>query len=73
MMLFLREYEEKKAHNMLLSVLNLRFKNLSLMSLFIGLEQNKAIVLKYDKKKPCIPCLNVYHHLHPLFENVALS
>jgi hypothetical protein len=50
MMLFLREYEEKKAHNMLLSMLNLRFKNLSLMSLFIGLEQNKAIVLKYDKK-----------------------
>jgi hypothetical protein len=34
----------KKIHNMLLLMLNLRFKNLCLMSSFIGLEQGKVII-----------------------------
>jgi hypothetical protein len=48
--LFLKKYEEKKAHYMLFLMLNPKFKNLDLVSSFIGLEQSKSIVEKYDKK-----------------------
>ncbi len=44
-----REDEENNAHNMFL-LLDLRFKNVRLMSSFIGLEQSKAIVEEYDRK-----------------------
>ncbi len=33
---FLKKFDEKKSHNMLILMLDLRFKNLSLMSFFIG-------------------------------------
>jgi hypothetical protein len=47
--LFLKKYEEKKAHNMFL-MLDPKVKNLCLISSFIYHEQSKAIVEKYDKK-----------------------
>jgi len=49
-LIFLKKYEEKKVHNMFFLMLNLRFKNLHLVSSFIGFEQKKALE-KYD-----IPC-----------------
>ncbi len=36
---FLKKFDEKKSHNMLILMLDLRFKNLSLMSFFIGHEE----------------------------------
>jgi len=40
---------------------------------FIGLEQSKAIIEKYDKK-PCIPCLlKCCRHLHSLFGNIIID
>jgi len=47
---FLRKYEEKKDHNMLSFMLDPRFKNLHVMSSFIGLEQTKAIFQEYDRQ-----------------------
>jgi hypothetical protein len=41
---FLKQKEEKKVYNMLSLMLNLRFKNLCLVSSFIGLKQTKAII-----------------------------
>jgi hypothetical protein len=46
---FLRKYEERKAHNMFSLMLDPRFKTLYFVSSFIGLEQGKAIVEKYDQ------------------------
>jgi hypothetical protein len=47
---FLKKYEERKAHNMLPLMLDLRFKTLHLVSSFIGRGQSKTIVQEYDKK-----------------------
>jgi hypothetical protein len=47
---FLKKYEEKKAHNMFLLMLDPRFKNLHLLSSFVGREQNIYIVKEYDQK-----------------------
>jgi hypothetical protein len=46
---FLKKNEERKAHNMLLLMLDLRFKILRFVSSLIGCEQAKAIVEEYDK------------------------
>ncbi len=50
-LIYLKKYEKKEVHNMFFLMLNLRFKNLHLVSSFIGFEQKKAILEKYD-----IPC-----------------
>jgi hypothetical protein len=54
---------------MLSLMLDLRFKTLCLVSSFIGLEQGKAIVEKYDKKSLFPMLLKCYYHLHPLVES----
>jgi hypothetical protein len=51
---FLKNYGEKKVHNMFL-MLDPKVKNLGLMSSFICHEQNEAIVEKMEKKKSCVP------------------
>jgi hypothetical protein len=38
------------------------------VSLFIGLEQSKAIVEEYDQKNLFSMLLKCYYHLHPLVE-----
>jgi hypothetical protein len=42
--LFLRTYEEKKMHNMLFFMLDLRFKNLHFVSSYVGKKQGVSIV-----------------------------
>ncbi len=42
--LFLRKYEKKKVRNMLLLMLDPRFKNLHLMSSFIGLNSARPLL-----------------------------
>jgi hypothetical protein len=61
---FLKNYEERKAHNMS----DPRFKTLHLVSSFIGCEQGKAIVEEYDKKSLFPMFLKYFYHLHPLVE-----
>jgi hypothetical protein len=63
---FLRKYEERKAHNMLLLMLDPRFKNLHLVFSFVGPEQGISIVEENDRKSLQLLLLKRYHHLHPL-------
>jgi hypothetical protein len=63
---------KKNVHNMLSLILDTKFKNLNLVSSFIGLEQSKTIVEKYNKKT-LYPMLKCYHHLHPLSENTIVD
>jgi len=67
--LSLKEYEERKAHNMLSFLLDFRSIILHLVSSLIGHEQGKAIVEKYDKKSLFPMLLKCYYHLHPLVES----
>jgi hypothetical protein len=65
---FLRKYEERKSHDMLSLMLDLRFITLCLVSSLIGHEQSKAIFEKYDKKSLFPMLLKCYYHLHQLVE-----
>jgi hypothetical protein len=60
---FLKKYEEKRTHNMLSLMLDLRFENLHLISFFIGHEQGVAIVEEYDERSLYLMFLKCYHHL----------
>ncbi len=54
-------------------MLDPRFKNICLVSSFIGLKQGKAIVEEYDRKPLYPMLLKCHHHLHPLFENATFD
>jgi hypothetical protein len=49
-------------------MLDPRSKTLRVVSSFIGHEQGKTIVEKYDKKTLFLMFLKCYYHLHPLVE-----
>jgi hypothetical protein len=66
---FLKNYEERKAHNMFSLMLDPRFKTFCLMSSLIGHEQGKAIVDECDKKSLFPMFFKCYYHLHPLAES----
>ncbi len=57
---------------MLYLMLDPRFKNLCLMSSFIGLEFSRAIVEENDKKTLYFMLSKCYYHLHPLFKTVTI-
>jgi len=59
-----KKYEERKAHNMLLLMLDPQFKILCLISSFVGREQSIFIVEEYDRKSLQLMLLKCYHHLH---------
>jgi hypothetical protein len=61
---FLKKYEERKTHNMLSLMLDSQFKNLHLVSSFVGCEQGISIVQEYDRKSLQPMLLKCYHHLH---------
>jgi hypothetical protein len=65
---FLKNYEERKAHNMFSLMLDPQFKSLPMVSSFVGHEQDISIVKKYDRKSLQPMLLKCYHHLH-LVEN----
>ncbi len=65
---FLRKYEERKVHNVLSLMLDSRFKNLCLVSSFVGCKQGISIVEECDLKSLQPILLKCYHHLH-LVEN----
>jgi hypothetical protein len=54
---------------MLVLVLDLRFKNLRLMSSFIGSDQGISIVEKCDIMSLYPMLMKFYYHLHPSIES----
>jgi len=63
---FLKKYENRKAHNMISLMLNPRFKNLHIVSLFVGREQGVVLVEEYDRKSLYPMLVKCHEHLHPL-------
>jgi len=63
---FLKKYENKKAHNMIFLILNLRFKSLYIVSSFVGKKQGVSLVEEYDKKSLYPMLVKCHEHLHPL-------
>jgi hypothetical protein len=63
---FLKKYENRKAHNMNSLMLNPRFKNLHIVSSFVGREQGVALVEEYDRKSLYPMLIKCYEHMHPL-------
>jgi len=61
---FLKNYEERKVHNMDYLMLDPWFKSLRLVSSFVGREQVISIVKEYDQKSLQPMLLKCYHHLH---------
>jgi hypothetical protein len=57
-------FEERKVHNMLSLMLNLRFKSFHLISSFIGYGKSVSIVEEYNKQSLYLMFLKCYHHLH---------
>jgi hypothetical protein len=58
---FLRTYEKKKTHNMLLLILHLRFKGFCFVSSYVG-----NIVEEYYKRVFYSMLVKSYNHLHPI-------
>jgi hypothetical protein len=63
---FLKKYENKKVHNMISLMLDPRFKNLCIISSFVGREQGVALVEEYDRKSLYLVLVKCHEHLHPL-------
>jgi hypothetical protein len=62
---FLRKYENKKAHNMISLMLDIRFKSLRIVSSFVRREQGMALVEEYDRKTLYPMLVKCHEHLHP--------
>jgi hypothetical protein len=65
---FLKKFDERKSHNMLVLMLDLRFKSLCLAFSFIGCDQRVAIVEEYDTMSLYPMFMKFYYHLHPSIE-----
>jgi hypothetical protein len=52
-------------------MLDLRFKNLHLVSSFVGQEEGVSIVDEYDNKTLYPMLLKCYHHLHPMPKSIG--
>jgi len=63
---FLKKYENKKAHNMILLMLDPRFKSLHIIFSFVGRGQGVALVEEYDRKTLYPMLVKCHEHLHPL-------
>jgi hypothetical protein len=62
----LKKYENKKVHNMISLMLDIRFKSLHIVSSFVGREQGVVLVEKYDRKTLYPMLVKCHEHLHPL-------
>jgi hypothetical protein len=62
----LNKYENRKAHNMISLMLNLRFKSLCIISSFVGREQGVVFVEEYERKSLYPVLVKCYEHLYPL-------
>jgi hypothetical protein len=64
----LKNFVEKKSHNMLALILNPRFKSFCLVSSFIVHDQGVAIVEQHDTMSLYPMFMRCYYHLHPPIE-----
>jgi hypothetical protein len=64
----LKKFDERKTHNMLALLLKSRFKNLCLVSSFIGHDQGVTFVEQCDTMSLYPMLIKSYYHLHPLTE-----
>jgi len=65
------DVKQEKLTNMLSLMLDPRFKNLHLVSSFVGLEGCVSILDEYDRKTLYPMLLKCYHHLHPVTKIVG--
>jgi myosin-crossreactive antigen len=65
---FLKVYDKRKAHNMIPLMLDPRYKNLCIVSSFVGREQGVALVEEYDRKSLYPMLVKCHEHLHPLLK-----
>ncbi len=63
---FLKVYDNKKTHNMISLMLDLRYKNLCIISSSVGKEQGVVLVEEYDRKFLYPMLVKCHEHLHPL-------
>ncbi len=61
-------YKEKKSHNMLALMLDLRFKSLRLVSSYVGKEQGMSIIEEYDMRALYPMLFKLHNHLHPIVD-----
>jgi hypothetical protein len=66
---FLTKYENRKAHFMISLMLDARFKNLCIISSFVGWEQNVNLVEEHDNKSLYSMLVKCHEHLHPLIRS----
>jgi hypothetical protein len=59
-----KRFEERKVHNMLSLMLNLRFKSFYLISSFIGHGEGVSTIEEYNKQSLYPMFLKCYQHLH---------
>jgi hypothetical protein len=52
-------------------MLNPRFKNLHLISSFVGRKEGVNIMGEYDRRTLYPMLLKCYHHLHPMIESIG--
>jgi hypothetical protein len=62
---FFKKYEMRKFHNIISLMLNLKFKNLCIISSFVGREHS-VFVEEYDRKTLYPMLVKCYEHLHLL-------
>jgi hypothetical protein len=65
--------EKKKTHNMLFQLLDPKFKNLRLVSSFIGWKQIVFMVKDYDRWSLFQMLLKGYHVVHPIWNCYKLA
>jgi hypothetical protein len=63
--------KEKNTRDLLSLMLDPRFKNLHLVSSFVGRKEGVNIVDEYDRKTLYPMLLKCYHHLHPMIESIG--
>jgi len=62
----LKKFDERKTHNMLALLLDSKFKNLCLVSFFIGHDQRVTIVEQCGTMSLYHMLIKCYYQLHPL-------
>jgi hypothetical protein len=66
---FLKKIDERKTHNILALMLDLKLKSPRLVSFFIGSDQGIVIVEKCDIMSLYPLLMKCYYHLHPSIES----
>jgi hypothetical protein len=66
---FLKVCDKRKTHNMISLMLDPKYKNLCIVSSFVGREQGVVLVDKYDRKPLYLMLVKCHEHLHLLVKS----